>query len=339
MTTLLIHRALHKATAAAVISASLATMMAPAGAADIHMAPGGHDARDGSSRDVAVATLGRAFELALSHPQRRKEPMRIIVGKGTYRGQAVVLDGTRLGNELTLIGDANDPKEFPIFAGDGEVTTWLTLNGDRGHRTGLTIQALQIRDYATAISLEGNRDARERFNAGTIIRRNIFRNIGSIALRRNDISTAAIRFVNSRDNVVENNYFDTIRNKVQKQCGSLHSLYLAHFSSGNRITENTFNDACGSVVKFRDRSNDNVVSDNKFVRIEDAPVLEEWFCDKGSRKDCTKSLGECPSTGNVQRNNSQAESRNSQLVSVIGERKPRQWCSAEDFSKERIRSN
>lgn len=310
-----------------------------ASATDIHLAPNGNDTRSGSSRELAVATLGRAFDLALSDPRRRTEPMRILVGPGVYLGQSVVLDGGRLGYDVTVLGMAADPKDFPVFRGDGELVTWLTVQSDRGHRTGLTIQALVVEEYATAISLEGHRDGKERFNAGTTIRRNVFRNIGSIALKRDQLSTAAIRFVNSRDNVVENNYFRTIRNRKEKECGALHALYLAHFSSGNKIHDNTFDNTCGSVVKFRDRSNDNRVEDNRFIRIDHVPAVEEWFCDKDARKDCTKRLGECPSTGNVQRRNSQTESPNSDLVSVVGGRNPRDWCTKEDFSRERVQSN
>jgi hypothetical protein len=310
-----------------------------AAAADIHMSPTGDDARDGATAATAVATLQRAFQLALTHPRKKSEPMRVLVGTGTYKAQSIVLDGAQLGYELTLVGAGKEAKEFPVFLGDGEQRTWMTVKSDRGHRTGLTIQALEIRNYATAISLEGNRDSADRSNGGTTIRRNVFSNIGSVALRDDDFSTAAIRLVNSTDNVVENNYFNSIRNKNIKQCGALHALYLAHFSSRNRITNNTFNDTCGSVVKFRDRSNDNIVEGNRFIKIENAPAIEEWYCDKESRKDCTKKLGECPSTGNVQRHNAQTDSPGSKLISVSTQTSPRNWCAKEDFARERVSSN
>lgn len=324
------------------LSAGLAMGLALCGgtrAADIHMAPNGDDSHNGASPAAAVATLERAFALALSDPRGKSEAMRIVVGQGTYRGQSIVLDGKRLGRDVTLIGAASDPKDFPVFAGDGEVTTWMTVKSDRGHRTGLTIQALEIRDYATAISLEGQRDSPARHNAGTTIRRNVFSNIGSIALKRDELSTAAIRFVNSRDNVVEQNFFHRIRNKKERECGALHALYLAHFSSSNRISNNTFVDACGSVVKFRDRSNDNVVEGNRFERIQNAPVIEEWFCDKGARKDCTKKLGECPSTGNLvpSDRNQKSDLQNSEFLTINGGNSAREWCTRDDFARERVR--
>lgn len=319
------------------LMASLA-LSAAAWAADIHVAPYGNDAEDGRNDSHYVATLGRALELAMAHKQLGEEPMRVLIQSGTYKGQNVVIDGTRLKGELMIIGKASDPKDFPTFVGDGGQSTWLTLKSSEGKRTGLTIQAIEIREYFTAISLEGNRDVPGAFNAGTTIRRNIFRNIGSIAADEGGTSTAAIRFVNSKDNLVESNFFRAIRNKRDKDCGALHSLYVAHFSSGNRIVDNTFEDACGSVVKLRDRSNDNVIEGNRFRNIQKAPAIEEWFCDAGARKDCTKKLGECPSTGNVETRNDLSYSPGTEKILVVGGRAPRSWCSRDDFGRARIDS-
>lgn len=304
-------------------------------ASDVYLAPSGNDANDGASLARAVATLKRAVELVTVQPNPGKESVRILVHPGTYRGQSIVMDGNAFKGGLAIVGQAKDPVDFPAFVGDGSAQTWLTLRSSNGRPTGLTIQALEIRDYFTAISLEGNRDDLQEYNSGTTIRRNIFRNIGSIASTNDEAgSTAAVRFVNSKDNLVELNHFRTIRNK--KACGGLHALYLAHFSAGNRIVNNTFDDVCGSVIKLRDRSNDNVIEYNRFKHIEEAPAIEEWFCDMDARKDCTKKRGECPSTGNVQKNNVLSDSGQSEMVSVVGDRKQRAWCSPKDFSRERL---
>lgn len=322
---------LRKAIAALVCALTLA---GSGFASDIYLAPNGNDSKDGASVVRAVRTLQRAVELA-AEPPGSDTASRILVQRGTYSGQSVVIDGNTLPRKLTVIGQAKDPADFPVFVGDSTPQTWLTLRASNGRSTGLTIQALQIRDYFTAISLEGNRDDLKAYNSGTTIRRNVFRNIGSIATKADNAgSTAAVRFVNSRDNLVELNYFRSIRNK--KGCGALHALYLAHFSSGNRIVNNTFDDACGSVIKLRDRSNDNVIENNRFKHIQKAPAVEEWFCDMDARKDCTKKRGECPSTGNIQRKNTLTQSEQSEMLAVIGNQSPRTWCAPEDFSRERI---
>lgn len=306
-------------------------------ALDVYVAENGSDSNDGASSLRAVATIKHAVDLVVLDHGSSKEAARIVVLPGTYKGQSVVIDGDFVKRPLTIIGQAKNPADFPVFLGNGGAQTWLTLKASSGRSTGLTIQALQIRDYFTAISLEGNRDAPHAYNSGTTIRRNIFRNIGSVASTHDDTgSTAAVRFVNSKDNLVELNQFRTIRNK--KACGALHALYLAHFSSGNRIINNNFDDACGSVIKLRDRSNNNIIENNRFTHIEKAPAVEEWFCDMDARKDCTKKLGECPSTGNVQRENSLTDSAQSEMISVVGNRTQRAWCSAEDFTSERVKT-
>lgn len=321
-----------------ILFATLLLSSGSALAATIYLGSEGSDSADGSSETKAVATLERAANLSFALRERTSEPLRIVVLPGTYRGQSLVIDGVRLSGELTIIGQGDDPKEFPVFVGDRQQTTWLTVKSSTGKRTGLTVQALQIRDYFTAISLEGNRDDPNAGNHGTTIRRNIFRRIGSIATSGSANSTAAIRFVNSKDNIVENNYFDTIKNKDAKECGSLHSIYLAHFSSNNKILDNTFNDACGSVIKIRDRSNNNQIENNRFSHIEKAPILEEWFCDAGARRDCTKTLGECPSTGNMEKNNQVTDSQLPERISIAGDRVPRKWCSSDDYARKRLTS-
>jgi hypothetical protein len=315
----------------------LAILSGPLIAADIRMAPNGDDRNDGQA-DKPVASLQRAVDLALADPKARSEPMRVLIQPGTYRGQKVLINGRELVGELTIVGLGTEPKDFPIFRGAGDKSTWLTLKSDTGKATRLTIQAIAVYDYFSAISLEGNRDNSRAFNSGTTIRRNIFRNIGSIATRDDGVSFAAILFYNSKDNLVENNFFGTIRNKRDKDCGSLHSIYVAHFSSGNRIVNNTFEDACGSVIKLRDRSNDNLIEGNRFKAIQTAPAVEEWFCDAGARKDCTKALGECPSTGNVVRNNDLSGSPGTEYVSIVGDRILRKWCSPEEFIRDRVQS-
>lgn len=304
-------------------------------AADIRMEPNGDDNNDGRA-NRPVATLQRAVDLALADPRAKTEPMRVVIQSGTYRGQRVQINGSKLVGQLTLLGLGSTPKDFPVFRGDGDQSTWLTLKSDTGKPTGLTIQAIGVQNYFTAISLEGNRDNPQAFNSGTTIRRNSFRNIGSIGTNTDGVSTAAVRFVNSRDNLVENNFFGNIRNKRDKDCGSLHSIYAAHFSSGNKIVDNTFENACGSVIKLRDRSNDNLIEGNRFRSIQQAPAIEEWFCDAGARKDCTKKLGECPSTGNVVRDNDLSGSPGTDYVAILGDRTQREWCSPAAFSRERV---
>lgn len=312
---------------------ALALMLACSARANpFHLAPDGDDARSGTSRAEAVATLKRAWELAASQPA--SESVTVLVHPGRYVGQWIRIDGAPP-TAVTLRGVTSEGKR-PVFDGGPRAReTWLRLWASQGRPTGLTIEGLEIRNYHTAISLDGNRDDPAADNHGTVIRDNLFVRIGTIA--SNDpkaVSSAAIRFVNSSGNSVERNNFVTIRNV--NGCGGLHALYLAHFSSRNRIVQNRIDDFCGSAIRFRDRANDNLVAGNVYQRAEASPAVEEWFCDMKGRKGCTKEKGECPSTGNVDTRNSIEETADTKRVSIIGPTTPRPWCEPDDFRRARV---
>lgn len=322
----------HVRNAVVAVLAAGACMAAPL-AATLYLALDGSDDADGSSRAKAVASMARAWELAGRQPPD-ESTVTVLVHPGTYRGQSLFIEGSRPLPAVTWRGLRQDGRG-PVFVGNRHHPTWLRVKASDGKHTGLTVEGLEIRNYHTAISLEGNRDDPTAFNEGTVIRNNVFRGIGTIAT--NDaakVSTAAVRFVNSRSNTVAGNRFLTIRNV--KHCGALHALYLAHFSSSNRIVDNHFEDLCGSVVKLRDRANDNLVRNNRFKRVEQSPAVEEWFCDMGGRKGCTKARGECPSTGNIEAGNTLTDSVGAERVSIKGAEQPRPWCDADDFRRERV---
>ncbi len=316
---------------AALVLLSLLAATTPALARDFYLAPGGDDLRDGSSLENAVTTLARSLELALAEPVSEGETTRIVIAPGIYRDQSVELRADRLRNPLVITGLSQEPSEFPAFLGNG-APVWLEVSASSGQDTGLTIQNLRIVEYGTAITLNGNRDDPARFNSGTTITGNVFSRIGTLA--DGSASTAAVRMVNSRNNIVSGNYFLTIRSP--DQCEALHALYLAHFSSGNRIENNSFDDFCGSAIKLRDRSNDNAIRANRFANGKKIPIIEEWFCDREKTSACTKPSGECPSTGNVAGDNRFVKISSSRRLVVRGGKKQRDWCDVSDFYNRRL---
>lgn len=231
----------------------------PALARDIHLSPNGDDAQDGSAADKPVRTLERSLALAVERPGPDGEVTTILVAPGTYRRQAAELDPARLKAPLVIRGTSDNPADYPAFLGGG-LPVWLTVNAAGGRETGLTVLNLRIADYGTAITLNGHRDDPGRFNSGTAIIGNVFARIGNTS--DGALSTAAIRMVNSRNNIVRGNYFMSIRNPAM--CEAMHALYFAHFSSGNKVEDNSFDDFCGSAIKLRDRSNNNEILRNRF---------------------------------------------------------------------------
>ncbi|MCW1383825.1 hypothetical protein OLX02_13445 [Novosphingobium sp. KCTC 2891] len=123
--------------------------------------------------------------------------------------------------------------------------------------------------------------------------------------------------------MIANNYFHTVRNRTARECAQIHPVYLAHYSSGTRIEGHTFEDFCGAAIKLRDRSNDNTIIGNHFKTGDSVTAIDEWYCDAETNGECTKAGGECPSTGNIARDNRFSPPFGVKQFTVRGKRQPR----------------
>lgn len=271
--------------------------LSPANAAkqslEIFVAPTGDDSASGSSVSKPMKTLGGA--LSLYDAECASRATRIRLAAGSYGDERITIK--RLPCPLSIEGGGGSDR--PTFDGQGR-GTWLQVALPGAHHVDLVIQGLAIRNYVTAISLNGNRDNADAWFGGVRIIGNSFTRIGAFDEKEKP-STAAIRLVNSRMNLIEGNQFTTIRNV--KQCGGLHAIYIAHMSSENRVVGNNFVDGCGDTIKVRDASSRNVVERNSFSRQEGYSLMLDSYCDSRSGVRCTKDAGECPSFDNSFRNN------------------------------------
>jgi hypothetical protein len=247
----------------------------------------------------------------------------VLILPGVYRGQTIAIDGRRLHGPLTLLGQQTAPAAPPTFVGTGR-ETWLRLRAAEGQDSGLTVKGLRIVHYATAITLNGNREDPAAFNRGTVLADLVLEQIGSDGPTRP--STAAIRLVNARDTTIRGVTFRAIRNTPPQTCPGLHAIYLASHATGARIEGNTFADFCGSAIKLRDDSGGATITGNRFSGADGAPAIEEWFCDMDRTDECTKAAGECPSTGIVIGPNDFGAMPASLRIRVRGSRTQRPWC-------------
>lgn len=279
--------------AAALLLAAAGAVAAPGSTVDLYISPGGADTNPGTSRDAPVKSLRKA--IANFEAMEPQAPTRINVLPGTYSGEDVPIK--RLTAPLTI--QPADPGSAPVFDGKGK-GTWLRVTTPGSGMVTLQVSGLTVQNYETVVSVNGDRSRQDGWIGSVQIRNNKFLKIGSLADGQSP-STAAIRFVNTRNSVIENNVFDSIRNV--KSCGGLHAIYMAHLSSDNVIRNNRFVDGCGDTIKVRDASNRNRVVGNTFARQEGASLMLDSYCDKQARGDCTKAEGECPSWDNVFENN------------------------------------
>jgi hypothetical protein len=258
------------------------------GQTSIYVSANGKDSARGTVPAEPVGSLRQALDI---YQKGCRGKYRILIDAGEYSGEELVL--RRPACPLRI--EAASKGARPRFVGKGD-GTWLRIAAPGAKMIDLEITGLEIARYQTAISLNGNRDDSEQWVGGVSIVDNRFVRIGAFE-EVNTPSTAAIRLVNARSNRIEGNRFEGIRNL--KACGGLHSLYLAHMSSDNRIEGNHFVDGCGDTIKVRDSSDRNIVRRNTFERQEGNALMLDSFCDKQVRGDCSKAAGECPSWDNV----------------------------------------
>jgi hypothetical protein len=280
----------------------IAALLGPTGAvmaaeAVVYVSPTGNDAGKGGTEADAVATIQRAVKLAEAMPAGTTLA-KIVLKPGTYKAQSFETRGHRE-NVPILITSGNGGSA--VFDGDGQGGTWMTLKPRGGNPSNIRIERIGVTNYETVIDVDGNRNKPELWAGGLEIRDNHFSRVGDISRVGAKPSTAAIRLVNSDRNVIVKNTFTEIRNN--DRCPLLHALYVAHGSTDNRIEENLFENSCGDAVRFRDRSDNNVVRKNRFVDAWSRSPVSDWFCNPAQRSNCTKEEGECPSFNNVVENN------------------------------------
>lgn len=259
-----------------------------------YIAPNGSASASGTSARAPLADLQNAIDKGLAGSDAKRH-LQIRVAPGTYQRQTVKLDSQTPEYERIEISRSSKSGR-PEFDGEGSVIPWLTIvAGDRPAGR-VSVLGLKIADYSTAITLNGSRDVADDAVTDVVIRNSIFSSIGQQSPNQKTPSTAAVRLVNADRVKIVNNQFIDIRNR--QRCGLLHSIYVAHGSTNNVIEGNTFENACGDALRFRDRSSANRVEGNTFIDAWAEAPISDWYCDSSARKDCSKKYTECPSFDN-----------------------------------------
>lgn len=295
----------------------------------LYLSPNGKDSNNGKSETNPLKTLRQVWKLIQSGSDNEDYLVNVLPGE--YIGQSTRIKLSGHSPRVVITGVRTSNGDYPVFRGKGTLESWLVVNAVDGVATNLTIENLTVQDYFTAIILTGTKYEDGAYNTGTVIQNNVFRNIGSIASKKDHMSTAAIALINSRNNRILGNKFYNIRNK--SECPHLHALYIAHEASNNVIDNNLFDGACGAPIRLRDRSNQNKITNNRFVRIEDSPAVQEWYCDKGARRGCSEIKGECPSINNALKGN---RIEGDFPLTTLKEKSPRRpWCADKEFDTKR----
>ncbi len=270
----------------------------------VYMTTSGNDANTGRTSSSPVRTLSRVQDIIRAAAPTC--PTEVRIGTGTYYGQSVAWSYVS-GHEIKFMPADGTSAVRPVFDGcssaSGACTqlTWFTLSNSSGVHSKLHFWYIRVQRYNTAISFNGQRDNLAGYNGGNRIFGCYFDQLGNgwAGSTSHTYSTAAVRLVNSDDNVIENNHFYNIINSTSP--AALHAIYVAHKSDRNSILRNVFERVSGDAIRVRDYSNYNIINQNRITRAG-AYGYSEWLCDSAQRTDCTLAT-ECRSYQNEFRDN------------------------------------
>ena len=275
--------------------AALISACSASGAAELlFLAPKGSDTATGRSNAEALATFGKAMQVAM----RSKDPegTTILVAPGTYTDQSFVMRLVGPVPPITIRRAVAN--EAAVFDGVDNRGSWLRVRSTASMPLQLTIEGMSIRRYGMAISLEGPPDTPNGISGMRVLDNRI----EEIGTPGPPPATAALRLTNAQDVKVVGNTFRKIRNfgtNAPKDCVLLHPIYAAHNASRNTIENNIFDDNCGVAIKFRDGSDNNLIARNVFRNQALESRMQDWYCDSSRRKDCLGERdSECPSWNN-----------------------------------------
>lgn len=256
----------------------------------IYVAPYGSDQNSGLSKTSPIKTLQKAQQLV----DFSEGDNTILIRGGIYKG--VTIDWRKTSSIYNTTIKAYENEE-PIFIGEGR-PYFFKLASQKGECTNLRISGLTIKHYAQlGIYFRGGKDNRvSTWNGCNTIFDNKFIEVGTLFDTTNCngcIGYGVIDLVNSDRNRIHDNVFVKNENTEGYE-GYLHSVYLAHNSTDNKVYKNYFHLVSGDPIRVRDESNNNEVYSNYANRTGWDAFVSSW-------RDIDS--GEKPSYGNVVRNN------------------------------------
>lgn len=304
----------------------------------------------------------------------------IAIEPGTYHGG---VKWTYV-NGYKIIFTANDASNKPVFDGvNDEVVNWFALQYD-GHSNGnysnIELRNIVVKNYLNGVLfsgspygvetesvyidkewvrkpvLDGNGNPKrieitKLWNGNNIIEGMLFKNIGNkyTSAMQDKVGYGAVRFINSRHNKIQNNFFRNIENIGGAYSGSaahMHAVYLMTHSSNNLIESNDLLGVSGNTFNTRDESNYNKFQSNvlnktgNYTTKEWSAQMSDWYCISGrtSGKACEretlldfkiasngKKVVECPSHSNYFKDNSYG-------LLYSGEEKEQVWAVIDNKS-------
>lgn len=304
--------------AAAAAAQTLTVYLAPA-------SKGGSDKHTGLSTKSPVLTLARAQQVLEQSKPTGDVVVRIV--QGTYVAGQTTWSFYVPGHTISfmpinyVVGHHRPPGGDPVFVdvsskGTHVANWWFHAELPaapsvlhNGGNTGLRFYYLDIEDYTNGLSLDGQTGHAYHNNQhppmytkpsaglnGNNLYGMTFNDIGD-QFAPGQTGYGAILFTDSSGDQIINNTFSDLYNTGDQD--QLHALYVTHFSSGNTVAQNLFENSNGEAVKVRDRSNFNNVWGNRFNHTGGVAAYLDIFCDEScALENPTAAQRQCANYGN-----------------------------------------
>ena len=284
----------------------------------LYLSPHGSDDNSGRTPQDPLLTLAGAHDVLTS--DRPTTDVEVRIAQGTYVAPPTMWQFYIPGHSISFMPADYDYGEGiadiagrPVFHGNGSAGWWFSARLPAGHpggNTNLRFYYLQVESYArgglvisggittnrAGIRIPANAGA----NRNTILGM-VFRQLGSRHSTAG-FGYAGLDLVNSSDNRIHFNLFDQHEN-TGRNAGLIHGVYLAHGSQRNIVSRNRFSYISGGPIHARNDSNNNEFAANTFERAGTTSAYYDWFCDARCVRDNPGQPRECPSHGNVFRDN------------------------------------
>jgi hypothetical protein len=284
----------------------------------LFLAPDGSDSNSGLTPRDPLRTLARTQELLVA--TRPTTDVEVRIAAGTYVAGQTTWQFYLPGHSISFMpadydyGEgAADIASRPIFRGNGRSAWWFYArlpSGNRGGNTNLRFYYLQVERYARGgLAINGGiATSRQGIRVPSTVGANrntvqgmLFQHLGS-KYSSGGIGYGGVDLVNSSDNAIRAGLFRYHEN-TGAQAGLIHGVYLAHGSKRNVVSGNRFYVISGGPLHTRNDSDDNTVFDNRFERTGSAAAYNEWFCNTRCVLANPGQPRECPSYGNIFRDN------------------------------------
>tara|TARA_B110000285_G_C15132357_1_gene624511 strand:- start:940 stop:1977 length:1038 start_codon:yes stop_codon:yes gene_type:complete len=293
---------------------------------NLYISQNGNDKNSGLIESEPIKSLSKAQQvLILNQP---KSDIQINILPGVYLNQSITWS---FNNGFCIKFTAlHHTDSIPIFDGNGK-GFWFRYTGNTGKPSNLIFNRIKIRNYKQGIAINGNREILRGWNGSNFFHNMIFEKIGSLYSSDKSPAYSALGLVNSRNNFIDNCFFINIENEELNDADILmHSIYFAHNSSDNVVTNSFFINNSGDPVRFRDNSNNNVITKCVFINSGSHALASEWYCSsETTSKPCTKNSIELVSKNNIFVSNKFGTGYNQANIDLI-----RTFGSSNDFKQE-----